>query len=222
MTPVPFLSLSLSLFCGEDQGRRTIKNKIKIKTIADANSWVQTTFPKRIEDTPAYHNWPGENLKVVYGEGIFIGYRHYERAKIEPLFPFGHGLSYTTFEYGRPSISSKTLTPNNSLEIIVAVSNLGDMAGSETVQLYVRDEKSKLPRPEKELAGFEKVFLEPGETRHIRMYIDKYSVGYYDTSVPGWIAEEGAFTALVGASSADVKYVYTPRDVEKPLTLKIS
>ncbi|KAJ2904528.1 putative glycoside hydrolase family 3 protein [Zalerion maritima] len=181
----------------------------KLPEVVDANNRGtaprQTTFPKRIEDTPAYHNWPGENLQVLYGEGIFVGYRHYERAKIEPLFPFGHGLSYTNFEYGRPSISSKTITQSNNLEIIVAISNLGDMAGAETVQLYVRDEKSSLPRPEKELVGFEKVFLEPGETKHLRMYLDKYAVGYYDTSIPGWIAEEGSFKALIGASSADIK-----------------
>lgn len=164
-----------------------------------------TTFPKRIEDTPAYHNWPGENLKVLYGEGIFVGYRHYERAKIEPLFPFGHGLSYTSFEYGRLELNSDTLSANGSIEIIMAVSNIGDVAGAETVQVYVHDEKSNLPRPEKELVGFEKVFLNAGQTKHIRLYLDKYSVGYYDTSIPAWLAEEGSFKVLIGASSADIR-----------------
>lgn len=163
------------------------------------------TFPVRLEDTPAYHNWPGENLEVNYGEGMYIGYRHYERVKVEPLFPFGHGLSYTTFEYGRPSLSSKVLAPEGSIELIVAVSNVGEVEGSETVQVYVRDEKSRLPRPEKELVAFEKVTLEPGETRHVRMTLDKHAVGYYDTAVNRWIAEEGRFLACVGASSADIK-----------------
>jgi beta-glucosidase len=163
------------------------------------------TFPRRLEDAPAYHNWPGENLEVNYGEGLYIGYRHYERAKIEPLFPFGHGLSYTTFEYGRPSLSSKVLTPEGSLELIVAVSNVGEVMGSETVQVYVRDEKSRLPRPEKELVAFEKVTLEPGETRHLNMRLDKHAVGYYDTAIKRWIAEEGRFLVCVGASSADIK-----------------
>lgn len=165
----------------------------------------QCTFPRRLEDTPAYHNWPGENLSVVYGEGLYIGYRHYERAKIPPLFPFGHGLSYTTFEYGRPSISSKVLTPSQFIEITFAVSNVGQVDGYETVQVYVRDEKSRLPRPEKELAAFEKVWLEAGETKHLRVKVDKYAIGYYDTDVGAWVAEEGEFTLLIGASSADIR-----------------
>ncbi|KAK3329720.1 glycoside hydrolase superfamily [Apodospora peruviana] len=166
------------------------------------------TFPKRLKDAPAYHNWPGENLEVVYGEGLYIGYRHYDRVKVAPLFPFGHGLSYTTFEYGRPSLSSKVLSPgtSGSIELIVGISNVGDVAGSETVQVYVRDEKSRLPRPEKELVAFEKVCLEAGETKHLRIQIDKYAVGYYDTAIERWIAEEGTFKVLVGASAEDIKY----------------
>lgn len=164
------------------------------------------TFPKRLEDAPAYHNWPGENLEVVYGEGLYIGYRHYDRVKVEPLFPFGHGLSYTTFEYGRPSLSSKVLAQGESIELVVAISNVGDVAGLETVQVYVRDERCRLPRPEKELVAFEKAALEPGETKHLRIQLDKYAVGYYDTSIQRWIAEEGTFKVLVGASAADIKY----------------
>ncbi|KAK4457996.1 glycoside hydrolase superfamily [Cladorrhinum samala] len=164
------------------------------------------TFPKRLEDTPAYNNWPGENLEVVYGEGIYIGYRHYDRVKLPPLFPFGHGLSYTTFEYGRPSLSSKVLTPDGSIELVVAISNTGEVDGLETVQVYVRDEKSRIPRPEKELAAFEKVALEAGETKHLRIQLDKYAVGYYDTSIQKWIAEEGTFRVLVAASAADIQY----------------
>ncbi|KAM0441294.1 hypothetical protein ACHAPT_000603 [Fusarium lateritium] len=163
------------------------------------------TFPKRIEHTPAWHTWPGENHKVLYGEGLYIGYRHYDHAKITPLFPFGHGLSYTTFEYGRPEISTRTLTPDGVINITLAISNIGSRAGAETVQLYVHDEKSRLPRPDKELVAFEKVFLEADETRHITISLDKYAVGYYDETVPGWIAEEGAFKVLIGASSADIR-----------------
>ncbi|KAK7716884.1 hypothetical protein SLS63_010891 [Diaporthe eres] len=164
------------------------------------------TFPKALTDTPAYHNWPGENLGVVYGEGLYIGYRHYERAKIAPLFPFGHGLSYTTFEYGRPSLSGRVLSEDGpALELLVAVSNIGDADGFETVQIYVHDEKSRLPRPERELVSFEKVFLERDQTRHLRIRIDKYAVGYYDTSLRAWIAEEGRFEVLIGASSADIR-----------------
>jgi beta-glucosidase len=165
----------------------------------------KATFPRRIEHTPAWHNWPGENLKVLYGEGLYIGYKHYDRTGIPPLFPFGHGLSYTSFEYGRPEMSPRTLTADGTLKITLAVSNIGDRDGAETVQVYVHDEKSRLPRPEKELVAFEKVFLEAGETRHIHIELDKYAVGYYDTAVPGWIAEEGIFKVLIGASSADIR-----------------
>ncbi|KAH6991218.1 glycoside hydrolase superfamily [Ilyonectria sp. MPI-CAGE-AT-0026] len=164
-----------------------------------------STFPRRIEHTPAWHTWPGENEKVLYGEGLYVGYKHYDHAKITPLFPFGHGLSYTTFEYGRPEVSSRTLTADGSIKITLAISNVGSRAGAEIVQVYVRDEKSRLPRPEKELVAFEKVFLEADETRHITIDLDKYAVGYYDEAIPGWIAEEGAFQVLIGASSADIR-----------------
>ncbi|KAI8691902.1 Beta-glucosidase [Fusarium sp. Ph1] len=173
--------------------------------IQNPSGKLPATFPKRIEHTPAWHTWPGENHKVLYGEGLYIGYRHYDHAKITPLFPFGHGLSYTTFEYGRPEISTRTLTPDGVINITLAISNIGNRAGAETVQLYIHDEKSRLPRPEKELVAFEKVFLEADETRHITISLDKYAVGYYDETVPGWIAEEGAFKVLIGASSADIR-----------------
>ncbi|KAL2258633.1 hypothetical protein VTK26DRAFT_8000 [Humicola hyalothermophila] len=176
------------------------------------------TWPRRLQDTPAYHNWPGENLDVVYGEGLYIGYRHYDRLGLAPLFPFGHGLSYTTFEYGRPSLSKKVLAgPRDSIELCVAVSNVGGRAGLETVQVYVRDDKSRLPRPEKELVAFEKVALDAGETKHVRIPLDKYAVGYYDTAINKWIAEEGKFTVLVAASAGDVKYS-VPFEVKESFT----
>lgn len=130
------------------------------------------------------------------------------------MFPFGHGLSYTEFEYGRPSLSGKVLSESGPpLELTVAVSNVGEADGYETVQLYVRDEKSRLPRPEKELVSFEKVFLEGDQTKHLRIRIDKYAVGYYDTSLRAWIAEEGRFEVLIGASSADIRLVALALDV---------
>lgn len=173
--------------------------------LANPSGKLPVTFPKRLEDNPAYHNWPGEHRRVVYGEGIYIGYRHYERAKIEPQFAFGHGLSYTTFAYGKPTISSSILTEDDSLTVSVPVTNTGSRAGKESVQLYIRDPKSRLPRPDKELQAFGKVDLEPGQTKVVDLKINKYSFGYYDTSLSGWIAEEGEFEAVVGASSADIK-----------------
>ena len=136
-----------------------------------------------------------------------MGYRHYDRAGVAPLFPFGHGLSYTSFEYGRPSLSAKVLAEDGTIELVVGVSNVGDVKGMETVQVYVRDEKSRLPRPEKELVAFEKVELEKGETKHLRIPIDKYAVGYWDTAVNKWVAEAGVFKVLVAASAEDIKYV---------------
>ncbi|PSN63451.1 hypothetical protein BS50DRAFT_500950 [Corynespora cassiicola Philippines] len=167
-----------------------------------------TTFPARIEDNPAYHNWPGENLKTVYGEGIYIGYRHYERSKIAPLFPFGHGLTYTTFEYGTPSVNSNVLSEAQGITVIIPITNTGSAAAPEIVQAYVKDVKSTLPRPEKELQAFGKVFLQPGETKNVTLKLNKYSVGYFDTSLGqngAWIAEEGVFDVLIGASSADIR-----------------
>ncbi|KAI1821813.1 glycoside hydrolase family 3 protein [Xylaria intraflava] len=168
-----------------------------------------STFPRKLEDTPAYHNWPGENRRVLYGEGLYIGYRHYDRVNVEPLFPFGHGLSYTTFEYGRPSLSRKVLIDSAPIHLVMAVTNTGEIAGAETVQIYVRDEKSALPRPEKELVAFEKVFLEADETKHITVPLDKYAVGYYDPAKSAWIAEKGSFKVLIGASAGDIKHSVT-------------
>lgn len=165
----------------------------------------KTTFPKRLQDNPTYHNWPGENLKVVYGEGLYIGYRHYERVGIEPLFPFGHGLSYTTFAYGVAAISSKTLFGDSVLEVTIPITNTGSVEAAEIVQAYIHDEQSRLPRPEKELQAFDKVFLKPGETKNATLRLDKYSVGYYDTELSAWIAEQGVFKVLIGASSTNIK-----------------
>ncbi|KPM33950.1 Beta-glucosidase B [Neonectria ditissima] len=185
--------------------------------IQNPSGKLPSTFPKRIEHTPAWHTWPGENQKVLYGEGLYVGYKHYDHAKIAPLFPFGHGLSYTAFEYGRPELSARALTADGVIKITLAVSNIGSRAGAEIVQVYIHDEKSRLPRPEKELVAFEKVFLEADETRHITISLDKYAVGYYDEAVPGWIAEEGSFQVLIGASSADIRRT-TKFQVEESFT----
>lgn len=156
-------------------------------------------------------------MKVVYGEGLYIGYRHYERMGIEPLFPFGHGLSYTTFIYGEPTIDNTLLLEGAKITVTIPVTNSGSVEGAEIVQAYIHDEKSRLPRPEKELQAFDKVFLKPGETKNAKLVLDKYSVGYYDTDVSAWIAEEGVFDVIIGSSSADIRYVTThfplPRQV---------
>jgi beta-glucosidase len=164
-----------------------------------------TTFPRRLEDNPSFHNWPGENLQVLYGEGIYVGYRHYEHAKVTPLFPFGHGLSYTTFAYAPPTMSAPTLSEKSKLTISVPITNIGSCTGHETVQAYVRDVKSRLPRPQKELQAFAKVLVQPGETVTADLVLDKHSVGYFDASIHEWIAEEGVFEVMIGSSSADIR-----------------
>lgn len=141
----------------------------------------------------------------MYGEGLFIGYRHYESRRVEPLFPFGHGLSYTTFTYGTPTISAAILQEGEKIVITIPITNSGEVEGAEIVQAYIRDEVSRLPRPEKELQAFAKVFLKPGETKDAVLVLDKYSAGYYDTDIPAWIAEEGVFEVLIGASSVDIR-----------------
>ncbi|KAL9119468.1 MAG: hypothetical protein Q9187_003981 [Circinaria calcarea] len=163
------------------------------------------TFPRSIKDTPAYHNWPGENDAVVYGEGLFVGYRHYDAVELAPLFPFGHGLSYGKFEYSNLHLSTTTMSENETILVSLSVKNVGPTAAAEIVQAYVRDPDSRLPRPEKELKAFAKVHLSPGQEKRVSLALDKHSVGYYDTSLRAWIAEAGTFELLIGASSVDTR-----------------
>ena len=163
------------------------------------------TFPKRIEDNPAYINYPGENGKVLYGEGIFVGYRYYDAKKIEPLFPFGYGLSYTTFEYSNLRISSADLKMGDRLEVCIDVRNTGEREGKEIVQMYVHDVKSSLARPPKELKGFKKVRLQPGETTTVCLALGKEDLSFYDPDLKQWIAEPGEFEVLIGSSSRDIR-----------------
>jgi len=163
------------------------------------------TFPVRLQDNPAYVNYPGENGKVRYGEGVFVGYRYYEKKEVAPLFPFGHGLSYTSFEYGNLRISEKSITADQTLEVKVDVTNTGKVNGKEVVQLYVRDVKSTFARPEKELKAFEKVELKPGETKMITFALDREAFWYFDVAKNAWSTEPGEFEILVGASSRDIR-----------------
>lgn len=163
------------------------------------------TFPKRIEDNPAYINYPGENGKVLYGEGIFVGYRYYDAKKIEPLFPFGYGLSYTTFEYSNLRISTPELRMGDKLDVTVDITNTGEKRGKEVVQMYVRDVEASLVRPARELKGFDKINLGPGETKTVSFTLDKKDLSFYDPDLGQWVAEPGEFEVLVGSSSRDIR-----------------
>jgi beta-glucosidase len=164
-----------------------------------------TTFPVRLQDNPAYINYPGENGKVRYGEGIFVGYRYYEKKEIAPLFPFGYGLSYTTFEYKNLRLSARSLTPNELLKARVDVTNTGKVTGKEIVQLYVRDIQSTVTRPEKELKAFAKVELAPKQTKTVSFTLDREAFWYFDVTRNEWMTEPGDFEILVGASSQDIR-----------------
>jgi len=161
------------------------------------------TFPKQIEDTPAFHHFPG-GRNVYYGEGIFVGYRHYDARNIEPLFPFGHGLSYTEFEYSDLIVPAET-TIGDPLTVRFAVKNIGERAGKEVAQLYVSDLVSSLPRPRKELKGFAKIELQPGETQEVTILLDERAFAFYDPDQQRWIVEPGEFEILLGASSQDIR-----------------
>jgi len=161
------------------------------------------TFPVKLEDNgahalDAYHK---DSLSVEYKEGIFVGYRWAEKKDIKPLFAFGHGLSYTTFEYGKATCSRS----GNGFKVSVDVTNTGEREGKEVVQLYIQDQESSLERPVKELKGFKKVALAPGETAKVTFEIDEDMLKFYDPSQGGWVLEKGAFTAHVGAASDDIR-----------------
>ncbi len=167
------------------------------------------TFPVRLEDTPAFLNFPAEDGEVIYGERIFVGYRWYDERKIAPLFPFGHGLSYTEFTYSDLGLSAERISDEDVLTVTVTVSNSGDTAGKEVVQLYVTDLAASVRRPEKELRGFHKVGLEPGEKRTVRFELSERDFAHYSTRHGRWIAESGDFRILVGASSRDIRLQQT-------------
>lgn len=146
-----------------------------------------------------------EVFDIPYNEGIFVGYRFIDENKLKPTFPFGHGLSYTTFEYGKAETDRKVMGKNEKIVITVPVTNTGSRAGAEVIQLYIRDLKSSLPRPVKELKGFCKIELQPHETRQISFAITAEELSYFDDTKHLWIAEPGKFEALVAASSADIR-----------------
>lgn len=164
------------------------------------------TFPVRLEDNGAHTlgEYPGAD-KVKYNESIFVGYRWHDKEQLKPLFAFGHGLSYTAFAVGNVKADRTTLAPNGSIRISADVTNTGDRAGAEVVQLYIGDEQSSLPRPVKELKGFQKVSLNPGQTQTVTFEITSGMLQYYDDAKGAWVAEPGAFTAYVGAASDDIR-----------------
>lgn len=163
------------------------------------------TFPLRIEDSCSYDNYPGENDVTYYGENIFVGYRYFDHRKMETLFPFGAGLSYTSFEYSNIRLSAKQISLDEEIEVQVDVKNTGPCDGKEIVQFYVVQMNPKLMRPPKELKGWNKVFVKSGETTTAKATLDKVSVSYWDDAVNKWVIEGGAkFHVVAARSSRDV------------------
>jgi beta-glucosidase len=163
------------------------------------------TFPVKLEDTPSFLSFPGKNRSVIYGEEIFVGYRWYDTREIEPLFPFGHGLSYTTFDYSDLSLSKSGISGDEELIVQLKVKNIGDKFGKEVVQLYLTDKESKLKRPTKELKGFKKIALQPGEQKEVSFTLTMEDLSYFDPGYKKWIAESGKFKVLIGSSSRDIR-----------------
>lgn len=163
------------------------------------------TYPMFYTDTPAVNNFPGNPASVEYRESVYIGYRYYDKAKKAVRYPFGYGLSYTTFEYSDIKVDKTAMTENDTLTVSFRVKNTGNVSGYEIAQLYVADKESTIYRPEKELKAFKKVWLNPGETKEISLVLNKRAFAFYNVNVNDWCVESGDFDILVGASSADIK-----------------
>lgn len=159
------------------------------------------SFPQYLEHNPSYGNFPGENSKVRYSEGIFVGYRWYEKHNIPVLFPFGFGLSYTNFRYDEIRLSKDKTDENEEITVTVTLSNTGAMDGKEAVQIYVREENPRVSRPEKELKAFKKVFVKAGESVDVSFTLDRRCFAYWDDEIHGWRVDSGRFTVLAGGSS---------------------
>jgi beta-glucosidase len=194
-----------SWFGGQEYG-----NAIADLVFGEANpsGKLTVTFPNRLEDTPAFTSYPGENGKVPYAENLFVGYRWYDKRKLDVRVPFGHGLSYTSFEYSNIEVS-KNVKRGEPMMISFDITNTGDAEGQEIAQVYVHDVEARLVRPEKELKAFEKVSLKPGETQRVNIALDERALSFWDPAVPGFIAEAGAFEILVGASAVDIRLTAT-------------
>lgn len=162
------------------------------------------TIPYKLSDNPSYLNFPGDGKKVEYKEGVFVGYRYYDTKEMPVRYPFGYGLSYTTFSYRDLQLSSKEIKDTDKLTVTLKVKNTGSIAGKEIVQLYVSDMTNAANRPVKELKNFVKVELNPGEEKVVSMELDKRSFAWYNTEIKDWYAATGTYEILVGSSSADI------------------
>lgn len=203
---------------GNDVGRATVD---LLFGKANPSGKLAETWPLHLEDNPSFLNFPGEDGIVEYREGIFIGYRYYDKKKMQVRYPFGHGLSYTNFAYSDLKLNRMEMTNYDTLTVSCKVKNTGSCVGKEAVQLYVKIPGSAVRRPEKELKGFEKVELQPGEEREVSFLLDKRAFAYYEPKIHDWFVEDTAAEILIGASSRDIRLSETVQihsDMELPMT----
>jgi beta-glucosidase len=163
------------------------------------------TFAASREDYPDFANYPGQNHEVHYAEGIYVGYRHFDKDGIKPLFPFGYGMSYSTFRYSNLRLSEATLSPDGSLTASVDITNTGHRAGEEVAELYIHDPRPRIDKPVRELKGFAKVALMPGETKTVEIKVTPCDLAYFDVPGEQWKADPGAYEIEIGASSRDIR-----------------
>lgn len=192
----------LEAYLGGQAGGAAVANILY--GIVNPSGKLAETIPVKLADNPSYLNFGGGD-KVEYREGVFVGYRYYDTKQMEVAYPFGYGLSYTTFTYSNLQISNTNPTEKDTVTVSVDVTNTGNVAGKEAVQLYVKDMTASTIRPEKELKGFEKVQLAPGETKTVTMKLDKRSFAWYNTQLQDWYAASGKYEILIGASSRDIR-----------------
>jgi beta-glucosidase len=179
---------------------------------ANPSGKLPVSFPKAFADSPASGYYPGENLKVDYAEGIYVGYRYFDTKNVEPLFPFGFGLSYTTFDYSDLKVMADRVAGKEPT-VTLKVKNTGTRAGGEVVQLYVHDGHSKIDRPIRELKRFQRIELQPGQTKIVNFLLDRAAFSYWSPEKKDWVTDPGTFEVQVGASSRDIR-------LHAPLELK--
>jgi beta-glucosidase len=172
---------------------------------ANPSGKLAETFPQKLSHTPSYLNFPGERGRVEYREGVFVGYRYYDKKEIDVLFPFGHGLSYTQFEYSNLRLDKNEIADTETLTVTATIKNTGSRFGKEAVQLYVKNPKGKVNRPVRELRAFTKIALQPGESTEVRFTLDKRAFAYYETRLNDFTAESGVYGIELAASSRDIR-----------------
>lgn len=207
--------LIATFYAGQGMGRAVAE---ALFGIANPCGRLTTTMPNTLEETPAFLGYPGENQRHVYSEGLYVGYRYYDKRKIEPRYPFGFGLSYTRFEYQSLRLSKTVVSDNDTLTLDVTMRNAGARPGKEVVQIYVEPPEGRLARAPRELKAFAKVSLNPGEHATVRLELPVSRLACYNPALPGWVVEPGAYRILAGASSRDIRLA-ADVEVRAPLRL---